>query len=598
MSAHDRSHTRRRVAVVGVLLAVNCAAAGADCPDADLLVYDDGYFSVAYVVAAFQLDVSFRYVYDYADFNAMLTTHAYRLVVVSGQSFWNGEGWGPLTEFISNGGRVVFTYHRLQDEPDLAAAFGVTAAGDFPSGVVDSVEQLIPHEIWTGVNSPLVLQDTGALDNGDKLSPAVGSQAIAQFITGGGTPDGGAIVIGNDGRTVINGFIADNAVDEEQMIQLAKNEILFVLPPVPDCNGNGIHDACDIAWGISEDCNENGTPDDCEPGYTTDCNENGEPDFCDVYTGVSQDCNENAVPDECDIATGTSQDCNANGVPDECDTSGGGSPDCDHNSVPDECQPPVDCNSNGSPDFCDIYTGVSEDCNENAVPDECEPGYTTDCNANGEPDFCDLYSGGTDCNENDVLDECESPPETFITGQVTWRRIRDGSDPGDPSHRWAAAMAYDAARAVMILFAGRSVFGFSGQQFNDTWQRDGAAWTQLFPPASPSVRSEHAMVYNSATQKVVLFGGACDQITDYGDTWTWNGSQWTQVTGSGPSARRGHAMAFDSTRNVVVLFGGIYRTYPGTDNYLGDTWERSGGYVDAALPLEFPERAWLPHHGL
>jgi hypothetical protein len=35
--------------------------------------------------------------------------------------------------------------------------------------------------------------------------------------------------------------------------------------------------------------------------------------------GVSQDCNENGIPDECDIADGTSLDCDGNGVLDECE---------------------------------------------------------------------------------------------------------------------------------------------------------------------------------------------------------------------------------------------------------------------------------------
>jgi hypothetical protein len=34
---------------------------------------------------------------------------------------------------------------------------------------------------------------------------------------------------------------------------------------------------------------------------------------------VSQDCNRNLTPDECDIATSTSADTNHNGVPDECE---------------------------------------------------------------------------------------------------------------------------------------------------------------------------------------------------------------------------------------------------------------------------------------
>jgi hypothetical protein len=86
---------------------------------------------------------------------------------------------------------------------------------------------------------------------------------------------------------------------------------------VGDCNANGAHDSLDVDGGTSEDCNDNGIPDECEP----DCNDNGVADGCDIASGTSADCNFNAIPDECDIASGESEDCNDDGRPDECDVS-------------------------------------------------------------------------------------------------------------------------------------------------------------------------------------------------------------------------------------------------------------------------------------
>jgi len=45
---------------------------------------------------------------------------------------------------------------------------------------------------------------------------------------------------------------------------------------------------------------------------SNDCNENGVPDEC-------EDCNGNRLADECDIASGYSEDSNQNGIPDECE---------------------------------------------------------------------------------------------------------------------------------------------------------------------------------------------------------------------------------------------------------------------------------------
>ncbi len=155
--------------------------------------------------------------------------------------------------------------------------------------------------------------------------------------------------------------------------------------PDEDCNGNGIHDICDIIDGTSEDCNINGVPDEC-----------------DLTDGTSDDCNENTVPDECE----TDDDCNGNQRPDDCDLTDGTSDDCNENAIPDECETDDDCNGNQRPDECDLTDGTSDDCNENAVPDECET--DVDCNENQRPDECDIADQTSgDCNDNGLPDECD-----------------------------------------------------------------------------------------------------------------------------------------------------------------------------------------------
>ena len=85
------------------------------------------------------------------------------------------------------------------------------------------------------------------------------------------------------------------------------------MPALVDCNGNGEHDAFDIAKGVALDCDQSGVPDTCEhPSAVTDCNGNGISDLCDCFSGFSSDINTNNVPDECEC-TG---DIDANGVVD------------------------------------------------------------------------------------------------------------------------------------------------------------------------------------------------------------------------------------------------------------------------------------------
>jgi len=127
---------------------------------------------------------------------------------------------------------------------------------------------------------------------------------------------------------------------------------LALVPLPPDCNGNGINDDADIQAGVSQDCNADGIPDECQTAGDTDCNTNGVLDECEP------DCNSNGIADACDITDGTSMDCNTNGLPDECET---------------------DCNTNGIPDDCDIASGSSEDDDGNGIPDECDTESCLDC---------------------------------------------------------------------------------------------------------------------------------------------------------------------------------------------------------------------------
>ncbi|MHA7630515.1 hypothetical protein [Corallococcus sp. M7] len=42
---------------------------------------------------------------------------------------------------------------------------------------------------------------------------------------------------------------------------------------------------------------------------------------------------------------------------------------------------------------------------------------------------------------------------------------------------------------------------------NDTWEWDGTNWEQKAPAAAPSARMRHGLAYDSAGQRIVLFGG-------------------------------------------------------------------------------------------
>ncbi len=139
----------------------------------------------------------------------------------------------------------------------------------------------------------------------------------------------------------------------------------------------------------------------------------------------------------------------------------------------------------------------------------------------------------------------------------------------NPGNRQLHAMAFDSIRGVTVLFGGSS--STNGSQFYaDTWEFDGARWTQL-DAAGPSPRNYAAMAFDSARGVTVLYGGILQNGTRSAETWEWNGTSWTQRNVSGPGPRDQHAMAFDAVRNVTVLFSGWQ-----SGNWNGETWEFNG----------------------
>lgn len=136
-----------------------------------------------------------------------------------------------------------------------------------------------------------------------------------------------------------------------------------------------------------------------------------------------------------------------------------------------------------------------------------------------------------------------------------------------PGIRGQHAMAYDSARSRIVLFGGSSV--------TDTWEWDGAEWN-LRATTGPSARFATAMAFDSVRARCVLFGGGgSNGESPQGDTWEWDGNLWTLRTSSGPAPRSRHAMAFDPVRARIVLFGGV-QGLVGDNRLFGDTWEWDG----------------------
>lgn len=210
-----------------------------------------------------------------------------------------------------------------------------------------------------------------------------------------------------------------------------------------------------------------------------------------------------------------------------------------------------------------------------------------------------------------ITDDCG--PSAAVTSAAANLKILLGVEwvlrtTNGPSPRSGHAMAYDTNRAVTMLFGGWHT-NQAGDYvtLNDLWEWNGTRWTMLMPHSfsngfrsdgytptytgRPVHRTQHTMVYDSARDRLVLFGG--QSITPNGfnlilnDVWEWDGTQWLFRTTNGPARRLNASMAYDSDRRVSAMFGGFLN---GPDPFAGAIWEWNGVQWNMILPVGGPER--------
>jgi hypothetical protein len=143
-----------------------------------------------------------------------------------------------------------------------------------------------------------------------------------------------------------------------------------------------------------------------------------------------------------------------------------------------------------------------------------------------------------------------------------------------PTARYAHALAFDITRARVVLFGGTD--GFAVADLNDTWEFDGSDWTQMHPASQPSLRRFARMEYDAARAQVVLFGGGVGLygVPTFNDTWEWNGAVWTpRSPATSPPPRLGHGMTYNFAHARIVLFGG---SVAWGQQLLNDTWTWDG----------------------
>jgi hypothetical protein len=128
-----------------------------------------------------------------------------------------------------------------------------------------------------------------------------------------------------------------------------------------------------------------------------------------------------------------------------------------------------------------------------------------------------VIHGGTYASDPAIGELWETPGT--CGGPQGWCEIYDDlTPPKRENHR----AAYDSRRGRMLIFGGDSTsLGGSADTTSDVWalQRPSNVWSRLSPSGTaPDRRSFSAAVYDSANDRMVIFGGSDGQKV-FGDTW-------------------------------------------------------------------------------
>ncbi len=163
-----------------------------------------------------------------------------------------------------------------------------------------------------------------------------------------------------------------------------------------------------------------------------------------------------------------------------------------------------------------------------------------------------------------------------LDGPGAWTNLAPAGSP--PSARETLSSVYDSANDRVIFFGGRDGVAY----LDEVWELSlgsSPLWKRLTPSGfSPGDRHLHTAIYDSAKQRMIVFGGRDANLNYHNSVWELSlgvSPTWSPLTPNNapPTPRIGHSAIYDSAKQRMVVFGGIQSG--GT--YVNEVWELSLG---------------------
>ena len=175
------------------------------------------------------------------------------------------------------------------------------------------------------------------------------------------------------------------------------------------------------------------------------------------------------------------------------------------------------------------------------------------------PAICDWPVSAYDKDRGKLIVVCGTSSLSFEVFEVEGTTFKNiATTKKKPTARRQAGLVYDETLKKIVLFGG-----FDGADYkDDTWTWNGTDWTEVTKNKPPN-RSMHAMWYDPLAKKTILYGGIGredieEHVKRFADMWSFTGTGWTKMTPSGtPGERLGAQYAVDPNTGKVLLFGGL-----------------------------------------
>ena len=136
---------------------------------------------------------------------------------------------------------------------------------------------------------------------------------------------------------------------------------------------------------------------------------------------------------------------------------------------------------------------------------------------------------------------------TFDVGQTVWTYVSGAACQAD-----GHSMAYDSGRDRVVLLSGQ----WPGPSDILVYNASTPAWTLLNRSAMPMGRQAGTIVYDGASDHLILFGGRGG--TELDDTWSYDFStdRWSVISWGTPKVLL-HGLAYDQQSRRTILVAGI-----------------------------------------